>query len=583
MPFINPRTACELVANIHGALHTLVESTPQNGEELHAFCAAGAVPLGLYGGAGATEFFAALDRLEVAIRGAKHGTHVDAAARTQAVEISTQSSQLVSAAKGVEAAGAAATPDPSRLPTTLWTGVLVGRRPTENREDALATLDSLCAALEYLSRSLKLECFLERNEGGERTHTLTSGGMIFVLDVELGMYGEAYTPSATLKLSYASDNASQSASSSTPGDVRLVKMLESHLCEITNVLFGAPASPTPYARLSRLWAVVSQSLETLAYIDGLTAKLNGTDLFTVLESLGAAAERVSLHEAAILGHKVTVPEISRPDVMEALVKHGHGVALLHVNTPYLEQVYHLPANGPQHSATIRNSPIRLRAADTTPHVDIAGADAALTASLATRIVASTETDRVCYVAHLRPPVTVPHRALRTLWRACGLDADADTKPQGSLSGTPYVASRLGIVTPHDETVTFSAGLRRDEARVVSILPFQNLAQLYAALGVLRDYVRVDELLARVQSKPTTDTLSVTLELSDGPGVVASFVTRKSEPALVTASIEPQRDTWRVRAESGGRHLDNTTAAALGAKLASGTSLGDVMRVLHEWA
>ena len=120
-------------------------------------------------------------------------------------------------------------------------------------------------------------------------------------------------------------------------------------------------------------------------------------------------------------------------------------------------------------------------------------------------------------------------------------------------------------------------------RQVSILPFQNLAQLYAALGVLRDYVRVDELLARVQSKPTTDTLSVTLELSDVPGVVASFVTRKSEPALVTASIEPQRDTWRVRAESGGRHLDNTTAAALGAKLASGTSLGDVMRVLHEWA
>lgn len=584
MAFTNPRTACELVANIHGAVHSLAETTPRNGEELHAFCAAGAAPLGLYGGTGAPEFFTALDRLDATVRRAKSEARADAAARTQAVEISTQSTQLVSAVAGVDAAGARASPDVSRLPATLWTGVLSGKQPATNKEDALETLGALCAALEQFSRSLKLECFLERAEGGdERTHTLTSGGMIFVLDVELGISGDPYTPSATLKLSYANSSASQSATSSTPGDIRLVEMLKSHLCEMASVLFGSPASPTPYARLTHCWASVARSLEALACIDELTAKLHGTDLFAALESLGTTAERVSLHEAARLGHNIAALELARPEVLDALVKYGHGAALLHVNTPYLEHVYHLSASGAPHSATVRASQIRLNAADVVPHVKIPDADAALTASLAARLSASTGTERVCYVAHLEPPVVVPHRALRTLWEVCGLKADTALQPQGSLSGTPYVASRLGVGAQPNQNVTFSAGLRRDEARTVSILPFERLAQLYAALDVLRNYVRVDELLARAQAKHTADTPSVTLELNDGPGIVASFVTNKSEPTLVTACIEPLRNSWRISAEAGGRQLDDTTAAALGAQLFSCSSLQDVMSALYEWA
>ncbi|WFD35782.1 tRNA (carboxymethyluridine(34)-5-O)-methyltransferase [Malassezia cuniculi] len=567
---------------MHSAVHPLAAAPMRNGEELHAFSQAGARPLGLYGGAGERDFFAAIDRLQAALRGAKERIGGDdASARTRAAELSAQSVQFTAAAASAIAAGASAKPDLSRLPEILWVGVLAGAAPQENKSDAFATLDALCKALEHLASSLNLECFVERAEGGERTHTFTSGGKIFVLDVELGMTGSPHSPATTLKLSYAHDDASQGSASGSPGDTRLADMLRKHLEELAAVLFGAPATPTAYARACYLWSVIARSLETMAYTDELSAKLHGTaDLFVALGVLGTTAESVSLHEAAALGQQITAAELGRDDIIELLTKHGHGASLLHVNKPYLDLVY-----WPGHTATIRVSPTRLVAADRTPDVVLAGSDtaASLNEALTTRLQAAVGEERITFVAHLDPPLVVPHRALRALWDACGLEFPSESNSPAALSGSSYIASRLGTAAEHGGRVSFSAGTHREEVRNVSILPFERLAQLYAALEVLKEYIRVDLLLARAQSKPAADTLSVTLELNGGPGLVASFVARKAESVQVTATLVPKSGTWLIAAQAGDKHLDDDTAAALAAQLTSGTGLDDIMYSLHDWA
>lgn len=583
----NRRTACELIAAIQESVHTLATRTPHSGAELHVFCEAAARPLGLYGdGPAITEFMASIDRLDAAVRDARGSmTSPDASARTQAVELSAQSGQLVASAAGVQAAGASASRDLTCLPHSLWTGVLVGKDPQNSSDDAIAILDAICSALEHLSQSLNLECFMERTEAGEKTHTFTSGGKIFVIDVELGLSGEKYKPVVGLKLSYAHDDASQNAPGSAPGDTRLADMLRTHLHELAFVLYGTSDAQVPYVRASSLWALVASSLTALAYIDELNAKTSGShDLFGSLATLGAAAESVAIHEANELGFSASREDIKRSDVLTTLARQGHGAALLHVNVPYLELVYHVPVNGIHHRAIVSVSPTKLPDAYRIQPVELLGGpDSALADALADRLSTTCGDRRVCFVARLDPPVTVPHRTLRSLWQACGLEAEADIIPVNDTSTRDsYLSACLGSVADEPE-VAFISGKQDEERRVVSILPFECLLQLYAAIEVLHSDARIGELLENAQSNPGPGSLPVTLELNDGAGLRLSFVSRKSEPHTITATILPTRDSWSISARVGDKQLDENTAAALAVNLTTTASLTNMVNTLHEWA
>lgn len=583
----NRRTACELIASIQESVHALATRTPHSGAELHAFCEAVARPLGLYGdGPAITEIMASIDLLDAAVRDAKGAiTTPDNSTRAQTVELSAQSGQLVASAAGVQAAGASASRNLTCLPYSLWTGVLAGKEPQNNSDDAIAILDAICSALEHLSQSLNLECFMERTEAGEKTHTFTSGGKIFVIDVELGLSGEEYKPVVGLKLSYAHDDISQNAPGGAPGDTRLADMLRTHLYELACVLHGTSDSQVPYVRASSLWALVASSLTTLAYIDELNAKTSGShDLFGSLATLGTAAESVAIHEANALGFSISLNDIRRSDVLTKLARQGHGAAMLHVNVPYLELVYHVPVNGDHHSAIVSVSPTTLPEAYRIQPVELLGGpDSALADALADRLNTTCGDRRVCFVARLNPPVIVPHRTLRSLWQACGLEVEADKTPVNDTSTKDsYLSARLGSVANEPGKVVFIPGKQDEERRIVSILPFECLLQLYAAIEILHSDARIGELLDNAQSNPGPGSLPVTLELNNCAGLRLSFVSRKSESHTITATILPTRDTWSISAQSGDKQLDENTAAALAANLTTTASLASMVNALHEW-
>lgn len=225
------------------------------------------------------------------------------------------------------------------------------------REQAIASLDVLGAALEGAARSLGLETFAERMESvGDsaskseseqthtHTHTVTLGGKVLVVDLELGLRSlsgpsasastaTVVEPTTKLKISYATPTNGSSNGMSTGGggpgnkpkrDPALDGLLARDVEALARLLFGLATVPpkgvelesaplAAQAHLSRF----SANLASLVALDELGASASASssstaeltdnmeaslDLFGAMETLASAAEARGWEEARAALH-----------------------------------------------------------------------------------------------------------------------------------------------------------------------------------------------------------------------------------------------------------------------------------------
>lgn len=259
-------------------------------------------------------------------------------------ELSSQSTELEAAASVLEHR---ASPRSGYLPAPLWTCALADAAagPISAFSDARRALYALCDALKDAAGALHLECFLERaeesaedanmHEAGAvcRTHTFTSGGKIFVLDIELGVVSssDVLRPHVSLRISYAHDDASHSSQSgASTTDARYATMLAWYLQQLASLLFGveperresdplwpfsAARAPTPYTHAIRLWDYIQDNLSVLAQVDELSAHTAASverpqptrriDLFARLDTITSAAEAFCVAEMQAIAGDTT--------------------------------------------------------------------------------------------------------------------------------------------------------------------------------------------------------------------------------------------------------------------------------------
>lgn len=642
-----PRSAYALVTQLRDAVAALRADTPAR-DALHVLDARTAAHLGLYPlGADTAPRLApetwsdACDALQSAALAARQ--HLAAHAPTHLAELGVQATEYVRAAHGVDAAARLAdAPDAaSALPAPLYMGALRADAPRTPPHDAAhAIADALCAAIEPVAAQLRLESFVERVDAPDadapdtlpdavqRTHTFTSGGRIIVLDIELGVDTASRAPHVRLQISYA--RAEDTPSPSAPSDTRLAALLGTLLQQLALVLYGAthvddaalracapPTAPaTPYAYALCLWRAFVAHLATLAYLDELSAhavrRVEGSpavDLFAVLEAAGTCAEQLCTQQATALGVPPRTPlatlATSHPDAAQRLTRCAHGIALQHTVAPYLVLVYALPAphappGGAPWHATLRLAPCAV------PLADAAAAPAApelpppartglhADGTLVTHVARAppfrsghAAQRPVAYVARLAPSVAVPHRVAHAVWAACGLAPPpwSDTRPAPPPAHTDYAAALLPRgawrAAPGDAST---------QLRTLSALPHTSLAQLYAALGLLRDHARIGELLRNAAPTRTPVTLAVAAHGASS-AVCLSFAVA-SRAALARVRIAPTPHTasgWAIDAEAvrpgaASTHtLSDADTAAWADTLADAAQLRDVVDAAHAWA
>ncbi|GAC92833.1 hypothetical protein PHSY_000390 [Pseudozyma hubeiensis SY62] len=195
------------------------------------------------------------------------------------------------------------------------------------------------------------------------THSLTLGAKILVIDIELHILniGEArgLSPKAKLKISYAND----SADSHQARDPRLGAILERDVQLIADHLFGSASSDSPQqgridvARALTNW---TDNLKDLLLLDDLEAAASqaassesrSTDLFAAMQDLCSAAVRVADAEAS--------SSISAA----ALLDRGHGHHKLHGKTPFLQCIYaHDPTSQQDYTLSLGIQALDLPVAD----------------------------------------------------------------------------------------------------------------------------------------------------------------------------------------------------------------------------
>ncbi|WFC96995.1 tRNA (carboxymethyluridine(34)-5-O)-methyltransferase [Malassezia brasiliensis] len=643
-----PRSAYALVTQLRAAVAALRHDT-RGADALHVLDAHTAAHLGLYPADAARPprlapetWSDACDALQSATAAARQ--HLAAHAPTHLAELGAQATEYVRAAHGIEAAARLAdTPGTApALPAPLYMGALRADAPPTPAPDAAhAIADALCAAIEPVAAQLRLESFVERVDAPsaaapdtlpdavQRTHTFTSGGRIIVLDIELGVDTATHTPHVRLHISYARAEDTPSPSAS---DTRLATLLGSLLQQLALVLHGAahvddaalracaplPVPTTPYASALCLWRAFVAHLATLAYLDELSAhavrrveRSPAVDLFAVLEATGSRAEQLCRQQADALGVPPHTPlatlATSHPDAAHRLTRSAQGLALQHTVAPYLVLVYALPAphapSGTPWQATLRLAPCAVPLADAAapdapdaPDALPAHAHASLHAdgTLVTHVARWTPLRSehaalrpVAYVALLAPSVAVPHRVAHAVWAACGLAPPpwSDTRPTPPPHHTDYAAALL----PH-HSWDAAPGDASTQLRTISALPHSSLAQLYAALALLRDHARIGELLRH--AAPTRTRVTLAVAAHGASSAVRLSLAVASRAALVRVTIAPTPHTasgWAIDAEAvrpgaAERHtLAPADTAAWADTLADRAQLRDVVDAAYAWS
>lgn len=387
------------------------------------------------------------------------------------------------------------------------------------------------------------------------THTLTLGAKILVIDVEFLLIKnsarEGFRPKCKLKLSYATD----SPDSQQTRDPRLGAVLEKDVQTIADKLFGG-SDDTDLQRdrivASRALASWTNNLNELLTLDDLEAKASeaapagsrSKDLFAAMQELCAAALKVSDAEASASDSA-------------ALLDRGHGLHKLHESRPFLHSVFaHDPTSKQEYTLSLGVQALDLPAASqapaaaTSPTFPLSEAaqnvlDASSTSDPAKSLgsIASPidKEKRVPlhFVVRLSPPVVVTRPTAAKLASICNLKrVTPHNNNAGSSSVTPAGATWFEDVlasawsrrpkqvadqgpqkaprctftlaqTVESVRSTESQGLVIDSLPLLSTSPSSadamdesdasqpgssTLARLFAAIEVLRDEVKVTELM-----------------------------------------------------------------------------------------
>ncbi|KAJ9474423.1 Mediator of RNA polymerase II transcription subunit 1 [Pseudozyma hubeiensis] len=194
-------------------------------------------------------------------------------------------------------------------------------------------------------------------------HSLTLGAKILVIDIELHILktGEApgLSPKAKLKISYAND----SADSHQARDPRLAAVLERDVQLIADNLFGLAISDSlQQGRMDVAQALTNwtDNLKDLLLLDDLEAATSqaassgsrSTDLFAAMQELCFAAVRVTDAEASSSTPKA------------ALLDRGHGHLKLHAERPFLQCIYaHDPTSQQDYTLSVGIQALDLPVAD----------------------------------------------------------------------------------------------------------------------------------------------------------------------------------------------------------------------------
>lgn len=398
---------------------------------------------------------------------------------------------------------------------------------------------------------------------GVLTRTLTLGAKILVIDVEFLLEGSSsdasLRPRIKLKLSYATD----SADSQHVRDSRLGLVLETDIQTIADKLFGKDelgAIDQDRSTVAQALANWTANLTDLLALDALEARATeasadqarSTDLFAAMQDLCSAAARVS--EAESLS--------SNPD---AVLDRGHGLHQLHAAKPFLHAVFARdPTSGQEYTLSLGVQALDLPSADPANSKTIKPSFA-LTPQAEELLHSSSVKDPATplgsvpspgdagkrvplhFVVRLSPPVVVTRPTAAKLAAICNLK---ETTSSGSTAGAPVIASagatwfedvlasswaeRTEQSPVNDEQkprrciftlaqTVESVRSTQSQGLVVDSLPLlastnaagdsadgagaasqatSTLARLFAAIEILRDEVKVTELMhAAVATKP----------------------------------------------------------------------------------
>ncbi|SJX65080.1 uncharacterized protein SRS1_15906 [Sporisorium reilianum f. sp. reilianum] len=422
------------------------------------------------------------------------------------------------------------------------------------------------------------------------THTLTLGAKILVIDVELHIVKDAspqdFRPKTKLKLSYATD----SADSHQARDPRLGAVLERDVQLIADKLFGKSSSlQQDRAIVAQALANWTSNLHELLVLDDLEAKASEAgagasrpmDLFAAMQELSAAAVRIADAEASSSASEA------------ALLDRGHGLHKLHDTRPFLQstfardptskqdytlsigvQALDLPvADAPTADAAKPSFPLSQAAQDLLPST----AGPAQTLGSVASPADSSKRIPLHVVVRLSPPVVVTRPTAAKLASICNLKqitphntniAAPSVAPTGatwfedvlasSWSRRPNLASE-DAQRPARCTFTLAQSVEsvrstESQGLVIDSLPLLNgstasadamdegdahgagastLARLFAAIEVLRDEVKVTELMHSAIASSGSTILANDLDLDD---ILASASEETSSKIAVTIAF-----------------------------------------------
>ncbi|KAJ1043747.1 hypothetical protein NDA10_002766 [Ustilago hordei] len=458
------------------------------------------------------------------------------------------------------------------------------------------------------------------------THTLTLGAKILVIDVEFHIIknsaGLGFRPKCKLKLSYATD----SPDSQQTRDPRLGLLLEQEVQKIADNLFGLFNNANlqhDRSAVSKALASWTNNLNELLLLDHLEAQASqaapagsrSKDLFAAMQELCAAVIKLSHAEASSF-------------TSTALLDRGHGLHQLHSNKPFLHSVFAKdPVSKQEYTVSLGVQALHLPAAShsapraTSPSFPLSEAANDILAASATSDPArslgsvASPIDKqkrvpLHFVVRLSPPVVVtrptaaklvaicnlkqatPHNAAAApstgaTWFEDVLASSWSRRPKHVAHQDLRKASRCTFTlaqTVESVRSTESQGLVIDSLPLLSAstvsadamdesdasLPRSStLARFFAAIEVLRDEVKVTELMhsAIASSDATADlnklnqTTSDELNLDDILSAASEDMSSKIPVTL--AFRTPVRDateearqslslqlTFRILAEDG---------------------------------
>ncbi|EST09132.1 Methyltransferase type 11 [Kalmanozyma brasiliensis GHG001] len=544
---------------------------------------------------------------------------------------------------------------PRQLQTGVFLPSTV-EQPTSSWEAALQTLAALCETLDSTAKSLGLETFSEPSPDAAAptrsspsdvlTHTLTLGAKILVIDIELHVVKDSalggFRPKAKLKLSYATDSPDPQHAR----DPRLGAVLERDVQLIADKLFGPAASSalqqdrTVVARALTNW---TSNLNELLVLDDLEARASeaasegsrSTDLFAAMQNLSVAAKRVSDAEAA--------------SSSASMLDGGHGVHKLHESRPFLHAVFaHDPTSKQDYTLSLGVQALDLPTAEqtlayaTTPSFPLSqAAQDLLSASAASdpakhlgsvpSPVDAKKRIPLHFIVRLDPPVVVSRPTAAKLASICNLKqtpphntAAAPAAPSGATWFEDVLAASWSQRASQDArrptrcTFTLAQTIEsvrstQEQGLVIDSLPLlspasgidamdesdatrkggSTLARLFAAIEVLRDEVKVTELMhSAIATSETTaevangkaDDLSLDDLLSSGSNGAGSKipVTLAFHTPIQGATDESQQNlslrlAFRVLADTGATVAFDATISPSKRTSESGWLLSAVAR------